>query len=1169
MTINNSDIKLKQSERLTDTDDGGGHMTAQEVIDGEVNNLFPDISRLDRTTGRVSLRKAFAHADTANQDTYYGAHLIVTKQPADPNVKIALFDTDSASDERLNAQNRIESYLVKGIASSWRLFGNHFAGQLSLSVLMSVDDPLPLIGESYVLAFDDEGTYTEEYVRVSDVNFEDRAFVTFEENAERRFTRRVVTLDLFQAIDNDWPGDNPSYFNKPGVGTKIHETVVADAARYYGMAELTAELAAGDKVLSADSIFTKVVPTTQEETALTNLLASAELAKPVEAGAERVVTASINATNNVDPSTVYYGRPITPGSLTALVSTSAGNFVELKDDGAGSLIVEGESGAGINSVADASVDYSNGAVSIQIDPWWSSNATCTMTANPATVVQEANETASDEVTQGTRSFTWVWTLNPIPVPGAVAVTFRSLGRWYTLRDNGRGKLSGASPAEGVGSVNYATGTVSVTLGYLPDTGSRIIRSWGSGMNIVKLTDHIVVTGLTVTHDLNQTVIPSSLTITYLAGGQNRTITDDGAGNLTGNGTGSIRYGSGYIEFTPDKVPDQGSNVSYDFSTDTHTTHSSTPSASGSTLPISLGSAVEPKTVALALPVTVKVNGNGVTATTGTLHITDKADGTLSGTLYRTGAFRAIRTYDGTLGSINHGTGQLSVDLSAIEYSYNQFDRVGFWGGNQITESAIYVDGSTVAGRFLPAGGSASSDSDVAPAGELLLNLVGDFTGQAFAGGLLFTFGGKTYFDRNGTLFHTHNTENDAGIAGGSVDYSTSVATLTNWTGGGNNQLVMLAGNGIYGEWTVDQVTFRAPVSTLKPASLTVQASTPTGDTSTATAAQNGAIAGGVISGDVDVDTGTVTLSFASPISPESITYSAVAVKFIPLSEELIGLDPIRLPSDGRVPIFRPADIVVLHHTDSEVMPNPLSAGQQITLNRNPISSLRVLASDGTAVPEDRYSADLDAGTITFADPLDKTALPEPWTVEHRIEDMRLVSEPEIGGTITLLSPVSFTFPTGSKISTALPLGDLAARVSNLFTQKLWNNVWLDQRNGDDTAAKYNDIQYPIEVLNSNAVQERWAIHFTSQTAFQVIGESFGIIAAGSISSDLAPVNPLSGQPYFTLRALGWGTGWAAGNVLRFNTHASSHPMWLLRTVTSGTAVADEDSGRIEIRGDAE
>ena len=66
MTINASDVKLLKSQRLTDEDDGGGRATGTAVIDGEVNNLFPDISRLDRTLGRINLRKCFAGVLTDN-----------------------------------------------------------------------------------------------------------------------------------------------------------------------------------------------------------------------------------------------------------------------------------------------------------------------------------------------------------------------------------------------------------------------------------------------------------------------------------------------------------------------------------------------------------------------------------------------------------------------------------------------------------------------------------------------------------------------------------------------------------------------------------------------------------------------------------------------------------------------------------------------------------------------------------------------------------------------------------------------------------------------------------------------------------------------------------------------------------------------------------------------
>lgn len=58
MTIQTGDIKLLKSQVLLDTADGGGAMTSNEVIDGQSNNLFPDVSALDRTYGRISMRKA-------------------------------------------------------------------------------------------------------------------------------------------------------------------------------------------------------------------------------------------------------------------------------------------------------------------------------------------------------------------------------------------------------------------------------------------------------------------------------------------------------------------------------------------------------------------------------------------------------------------------------------------------------------------------------------------------------------------------------------------------------------------------------------------------------------------------------------------------------------------------------------------------------------------------------------------------------------------------------------------------------------------------------------------------------------------------------------------------------------------------------------------------------
>jgi hypothetical protein len=74
MPLTTANIKFFKSERLTDFDDGGGKMTSNEIVDGVINNLFPDLSRLDKTYGRFSLRKGFVSVSSGSLDVYYGAH---------------------------------------------------------------------------------------------------------------------------------------------------------------------------------------------------------------------------------------------------------------------------------------------------------------------------------------------------------------------------------------------------------------------------------------------------------------------------------------------------------------------------------------------------------------------------------------------------------------------------------------------------------------------------------------------------------------------------------------------------------------------------------------------------------------------------------------------------------------------------------------------------------------------------------------------------------------------------------------------------------------------------------------------------------------------------------------------------------------------------------------
>jgi hypothetical protein len=183
--------------------------------------------------------------------------------------------------------------------------------------------------------------------------------------------------------------------------------------------------------------------------------------------------------------------------------------------------------------------------------------------------------------------------------------------------------------------------------------------------------------------------------------------------------------------------------------------------------------------------------------------------------------------------------------------------------------------------------------------------------------------------------------------------------------------------------------------------------------------------------------------------------------------------------------------------------------------------------------------------------------------------MMLVRDAQISGNVSFTRPVTHDYPTGSYLSSALVAGDLVARVSTLFDQATWTSVWSDSLIGSAATGTFNDALYPIAVTNAGSISERWAIRFTNSTAFEVIGEHVGVIATGSTSVDCSPNNPATGYPYFTIPAVGWGSGWATGNVLRFNTVGCQFPVWVVRTIQQGPETVTDDSFTLLIRGDVD
>ena len=141
MTILPSNIRLLESERMTDTSDGGGRRTSRVIPDGVAGNIFPKVSRVDSVYGRVNLRKIYPHINTATLDVYAGAHFIITDAPDNDRIGVLAFSTGSDFDLRASARDRIESYVIAGPDSRMVLYGRQLLGARAILVYQRAEEP--------------------------------------------------------------------------------------------------------------------------------------------------------------------------------------------------------------------------------------------------------------------------------------------------------------------------------------------------------------------------------------------------------------------------------------------------------------------------------------------------------------------------------------------------------------------------------------------------------------------------------------------------------------------------------------------------------------------------------------------------------------------------------------------------------------------------------------------------------------------------------------------------------------------------------------------------------------------------------------------------------------------------------------------------------------------
>lgn len=489
------------------------------------------------------------------------------------------------------------------------------------------------------------------------------------------------------------------------------------------------------------------------------------------------------------------------------------------------------------------------------------------------------------------------------------------------------------------------------------------------------------------------------------------------------------------------------------------------------------------------------------------------------------------------------------------------------------------------------------------ADKLHIDLTPQYSELVLTNSIRFKIGSDVYIDRNGSVYRNIDNKTNIGIVSGSVNYGTGVVELDSWTPATESAITLQALTTTTDAIELNHISFRIPMIPVRPSSVTVVLSTIEFGALTLQFDELGNVDTSKAHGSVNYETGFVDISFYTKteitesnrteieekdwydvlleydelnkkyinvpvwVAPDSVKYNAVAYTYIPLDASILGLSATRLPPNGRVPIFRVGDIGVVSASKSFVMPDQI-AGKTYVLKDNRISWCELQDSKGAKVPFDMYVVDYDYGEVTLSGDFAINTLTAPLSIEYRYQDMGLIRDVQISGQVTFTKPLTHNYDAENTIiGSALVIGDMQARYSNIFSQGTWSNLWVDEPTGAPISARYNDALYPLVVTNKGAIQERWALVFTDNTNFRIIGQYSGQIGTGTINSDIAPINPVTSVPYFKIKKEGWGAGWVSGNVIFFDTHAAMHPVWVIRTVKQSEPTELTDHFQIMLRGD--
>lgn len=1165
MAITQNDLEILKSEIMADTDDGGGLPTGIPVVDGVSNNLFPDVSDIDRLIGRVRLRKVSLAVKTANAELLQAARLLFTELPDNPNISVFAFKASSFSDRRSEAQNRIESYLAPGSKWSGHLLETQLAGQRVIQISLDKGDQIPSIDKPLVLV-QNEGQSDEyyQYIRPTKVDVVERRF---QRTVSETVTRIVATVEFGDVLTKTFNGLTVPEFYQNASTTRravLREARVADAAKYYSASRLAEPVTAmTTNQVKLESIYTQVVPSTQVETPL--LQRDPVNQVPTQARGDGMI--AINQSVNIAPNTAF-NLPSGVAVGTLLLNVGGVSY----QDRNGEL-------ARIGYSAVASINYGTGQIT-----WYNLNLgqqLVTGSYKPAVEYLRVAQTDYQTVGDGA-GYNYVRELGVEPLAGSTRVSYVSGGNVYNVHDDGRGSLIDDA---GNGRGTILGKTVLLTTAAIPDIDSQIIYTFGIDLDTTKYGQMALSPAYHVVDITDK--VSGDIAITWGAG-KTATVNND---VITGDATGTFSGARLYI--APNETVASGTvfTASYSKLLDSMTTNITGDYPLDNTngvfeTSIALGGAITAATLYVQLD---NVDGGQVSVKLG---FSSAYGSQVELSVYSVYHGTGIENYpwvpyangDGSSwavslvsSTVNKTTGLIDLRLKVsrkktvtdvVMVGATNFQKPTFVTKN--IDENLHITSAVISGYAEVGGTTAASSTNVAVS-SLFVNTPSAALSPVINGSLFLTAIGAPLHDKNGKIFN-------GSLDVGSVDALSGVVSLKSWVAGQPNTVTLQSMLRENDPTPLANLIFRTPVAPLKKSSLQVSCTLDDGTVlSLSTDAQGGITGSKYAHGSVDFKAGVIALYFyeklgvvANPtvvnetwydaanvyvegglscinkpiyVKPDSIRYNAIAYSYLPLDKELIGLDPVRLPTDGRVPFVRKGDSIAITELKAMMLPTN-AANDSFNLGFERLSDINVVDSTGKKVSFDYLDVDLDAGILTLNDTYLPSEYTAPLTAKYRIMDIALVLETDISGRVTLSTPITHDYSTAAVFSSMLLAGDMQARAFNVFSQQSWGSIFSDTLIGNAATSQLQVINNPIVVTNRDAITERWALVFTSATAFKIIGETVGEIGTGSTLETTAPINPMTGYPYFTIPLQAWGIGWAANNVVRINTDSAKYPVWI-------------------------